>query len=169
MDYYLGPSVDINGKIRRISIGSGIDTNNTNTYTIYKDGVPVMEATGPRCGWNPFDTAYIFQNHLCIGSGETVYFLSIETGELRKIGVSMYFGCFCEDGDRLYVASESRLYCFSCTCELIWTSESIAVDGIIINGIKDHYIELSCEREPPGGWTDCVLSKDDGKEIRRSE
>lgn len=77
-------NVDINGKIRRISIGSGIDTNNTNTYTIYKDGVPVMEATGPRCGWNPFDTAYIFQNHLCIGSGETVYFLSIETGELRK-------------------------------------------------------------------------------------
>lgn len=106
---------------------------------------------------------------MCIGSGETVYFLSIETGELRKTGVSMYFGCFCEDGDRLYVASESRLYCFRCTCELIWTSENIAVDGIITNGIKDNYIELSCEREPPGGCIDCVLSKDDGKEIRRTE
>lgn len=77
MSYYLGPRVDINGKIRRISIGSGIDESNT--YTIYKDGIPVMEATGPRCGWNPFDTAYIFQNHLCIGAGETVYFISIET------------------------------------------------------------------------------------------
>lgn len=167
MSYYLGPRVDINGKIRRISIGSGIDESNT--YTIYKDGIPVMEATGPRCGWNPFDTAYIFQNHLCIGAGETVYFISIETGELRKTGVSMYFGCFYEDGDRLYVASESRLYCFSCTCELIWTSESIAVDGIIINGIQDNYIALSCEREPPGGWMDCVLSKEDGKEIRRDD
>lgn len=165
MDYYLGQRTDLNRKIRRVSIGSSIDTSNT--YTIYKDGVPFMEVTVLLCRCNPFDTAYIFQNHLCIGLGENVYFISIETGEIRKIDVSMYFGYFYEYGERLYVASGARLYCFGCTCELIWVSENIAVDGIIINGIVDNCIELSCERDPPGGWVDCVLSAEDGKETRR--
>lgn len=125
MSYSLGQRVDFSTKIKRISIYGDINTDDI--ITVYKNNTPYLEITLPQNGWNPFNTAYIFKDYLCIGLNETVYFISIETGEMRTIYVSMYFGYFYEYENRLYVASGDRLYCFNCTCELVWISEPISL------------------------------------------
>ena len=140
MGYSLGQRVGLYNKIRRVSISNVINTDNA--YTVYKEGIPFLEVMVPRCDWNPFNTAYIFMSYLCIGLGENVYFISIETGEVKRACVPLYFGC-----------------------ELVWISGSIAVDGITIINITDNGIEVSCEMDPPGGWVNRILSLEDGKQI----
>lgn len=163
MGYSLGQRVGLYNKIRRISISNAIHTDNV--YSVYKDGVPFLEVTAPRCDWNPFNTAYIFINYLCIGLGENVYFISVETGGVKKTNVSPYFGSFYKYKERLYIASGEHLYCFDYACELVWFSESIAVDGITIINITENGIEVSCEMDPPGGWVHRTLSLEDGRQI----
>ena len=64
------------------------------------------------------------------------------------------------------MASGEQLYCFDNACELVWISDSIAVDGITIHQITDDGIEVSCEMDPPGGWVWRTLSLEDGKEYK---
>jgi len=164
MGYSLGQRVDSDCDIIRISISNVIDTDHV--YTVYKDGTPFLEVMAPRCDWNPFNTACIFQNYLCIGLGDSVYFVSMKTREVKRASVSLYFGYFYEYKNRLYVASGEQLYCFDNACELVWISDSIAVDGITIHQITDDGIEVSCEMDPPGGWVWRTLSLEDGKEYK---
>ncbi|WP_270814620.1 hypothetical protein [Hungatella effluvii] len=163
MGYSLGQRVGLYNKIRRVSISNVINTDNA--YTVYKEGIPFLEVMVPRCDWNPFNTAYIFMSYLCIGLGENVYFISVETGEVKRACVPLYFGYFCKYKERLYVASGEKLYCFNYACELVWISGSIAVDGITIINITDNGIEVSCEMDPPGGWVNRILSLEDGQQI----
>ncbi len=75
----------------------------------------------------------------------------------------MYFGSFHIHKDRLYIASSSRLFCFDSDCELVWKSEEIAVDGVIVNDFSETALSVSCETDPPGGWISCQLSLYNGK------
>ena len=160
MEFSLGQRVGFCNTIKRISIDHVIGSDHV--YTVYKDGIPFLEVAAPRCDWNPFNTAYIFKNYLCIGLGENVYFISIETGEVKRVCVSLYFGYFYEYKERLYAVSGEQVYCFDSACELLWISESIAVDGITFIGITERGIEVSCEMNPPGGWVHRTLSLEGG-------
>lgn len=138
-------------------------------YIIYKDKIPYLEVIVPYCCWNQaFNTVYFFMEYFCVGLGDMVYFISIETGEISEICVSMYFGYFYEHEKRLYVASGTSLYCFDCSCNLIWLSDNIAIDGVIINAFEKAAILVSCEMEPSGGWSNRHLSLENGKEIKEA-
>ena len=183
MGYCLGePNDTYNSNIKRIFINGDVDVEDI--YTIYdenkiscfggsdidigdiytvcdEDKIPCLQVFVHLGNWNPFDTIYIFQEFLCIGLGERVYFVSIKTGELREHRVSMYFGYFYEYEDRLYVASGECLYCFDCGCNLVWVSKPIAVDGIIFNAFEKDKVFVSCEIEPQGKWIErCICLKD---------
>lgn len=163
MEYYLGCSADSHYKIKHISIDNQINT--ANIYTVYKNKAPYLEVNVPFCNWNQaFNTAYIFMDSLCIGLGEKVYFISIETGKIKEINVSMYFGYFYEHKEYLYVASGQNLYCFDCTCNLIWTSDTIAIDGVLVTNFEHDTMLVSCEMDPPDGWISRHLSLKNGKE-----
>lgn len=94
--------------IRRICISN--DSAGTHSYRIYKGILPYLEVQVPVCSWNPFDTACIFHDYLCIGCGSQVYFLHMTTGAVNEINVDLYFGAFYIEDDRLYIASESHLF-----------------------------------------------------------
>ncbi|WP_340608121.1 hypothetical protein [Xenorhabdus bharatensis] len=48
---------------------------------------------------------------------------------------------------------------------IIWKSPRCAIDGVIINDIRDNIIYGSGEWDPPGGWRDFSLSLRDGSFI----
>ncbi len=62
-----------------------------------------------------------------------------------------------------YISSSSRLFCFDSDCELVWKSEEIAVDGVIVNDFSETALSVSCETDPPGGWISCQLSLYNGE------
>lgn len=170
MQYSLGKSVSYyNSKVKCISIGEKNNTKDNNTenkYTIYKDNKPYLEVILPSYTWNlSFQTAYIFDNFLCIGMEDIVYFVSIETCKIKKMPVDFYFGYFYEYNSRLYIASGISLYCLDRECTLIWKADNIAVDGIILIGFENNIIRVSCEMNPPGGWVERRFSLENGEEL----
>ena len=132
-------------------------------YYIASDGIPFLEIETNPNSWNPFNAAWFFQQCFCIGSGNEVYFIHLQTGKIKTVSCDMYFGSFHIHKDRLYIASSSRLFCFDSDCELVWKSEEIAVDGVIVNDFSETALSVSCETDPPGGWISCQLSLYNGE------
>lgn len=137
------------------------------SYLVCRDGEPWLLVEVPACGWNrAFNTAQIFGGFLCIGAGSVMYMISIETGAAREFSMDLYFGYFYQHGGRLYAASESRVYCFDGMGGLVWKTPCLAVDGVVIQGVYQGVMRISCEQDPPGGWTDCGISLKDGMWIQ---
>lgn len=186
MGYCLGdPTNTYNSNIKRIFINSDVDAEDIyivydknkipcfigsdidigDIYTIYDENeIPCLEVVVHFNNWNPLQAIYIFQEFLCIGLGEKVYFIFIKTGELREHRVSLYFGYFYEYKNRLYVASGERLYCFDSGCNLVWVSKPIAVDGILFHAFEGNKAFVSCEMDPPGKWIERCICLKDGRE-----
>lgn len=85
--------------------------------------------------------------------------------EFKIVPCDMYFGYFYEHGDRLYIASDSRLRCFDSDCTLIWQTKEIAVDGVVVKEFSEDTVSVSCETDPPGGWVRHLISLRDGEII----
>lgn len=162
MKYSLGDPAGVGQPgVRHVVAAGGAGAGNT--YTVYKDGIPYLEAALPLCGWNrSFQAACLFREYLCVGMEDRVYFVSIETGGIREMQVALYFGQFREQGERLYIASGESLYCLDRDCNPVWTAGSIAVDGIRILEMEDGAIRVLCEMDPPGGWVERWISLEDG-------
>ncbi len=114
----------------------------------------------------PFDAEIDFGSWHCAGEGDRVTFTRRDTGETRELEMELYFGYFVPRGDSLYIASASRLYRLDRDCRLLWRSDLIAVDGVIVRDFSDTEVEVSCEMDPPGGWVTRRLSAATGKEHR---
>lgn len=133
-------------------------------YMVYKDSQPCLRVVVPAT-WNPFDTVIIWRRWVCAGFGETVAWIEIESGETRRMQLDSYFGYFYEHAGRLYIASGMSLYCIDSQEGLVWISEALAVDGVIVEEFLDETAKLSCEMDPPGGWRERRVRLADGAEV----
>lgn len=131
-------------------------------YSVAKDGVSYLELETAPDAWNPFNEACLFQQFFCVGSGDRAYFVDLQTQEIKTVLCEMYFGGFYVRGNRLYVASNSRLSCFDDHCQLLWQTGEIAVDGVRVDGFSEDALWVSCEMDPPGGWVLYQVSACDG-------
>ena len=76
-----------------------------------------------------------------------------------------YFGSFEIDGDDIFVATDSCLLKIKLSGELIWTSEVLGVDGVVITSITGPEIRGDGEWDPPGGWEPFVIDRETGRKI----
>lgn len=132
-------------------------------YYINKDKTPYLEIEVDPNSWNPFNTECFFNDYFCVGNGENAYFVNLYTQEIKTLSCDMYFGYFYTNKGRLYVASNSQLFCLDSNCDLLWRSEKMAVDGVIVDQFLPDKIKVSCEVDPPGHWISYQLSIHDGK------
>lgn len=145
--FYVSSAPNLYGQTTRIIIeGHG------KIYYINKDETPYLEIEIAPNLWNPFNSECFFNDHFCIGNGQTAYFVNLYTQKIKSLSCDMYFGYFYINRDKLYVASNSRLSCFNPNCELLWTSEKIAADGLIVDEFLSDRIVVSCEIDPSDHW-----------------
>ena len=134
-------------------------------HIISKNGKLYLEIEVPENSWNSFNRAIFFGDYFCIGCGDVVYFVNLDDLTVKEVAQDMYFGYFYEYHNRLFIASGTSLSCYDENCNMIWKTDMIAVDGVIVNEIDEEKIEVSCEMDPPGGWCEKVISYESGKEI----
>ncbi|MBN2533332.1 MAG: hypothetical protein JXB88_10590 [Spirochaetales bacterium] len=100
--------------------------------------------------------------------GNHVHWFNLVTTSIisHKLSLSGSFFYFCEIleyKNNILIATDEKLYNYDSNSNLIWKSESISVDGVIINDIKNNYIYCSCEMDPPGGWVEKKINIENGK------
>ena len=121
---------------------------------------------------NPYFPTYtLWHNYLLIARFEDFYYIDLLSLEVHKFPTKesekfLYFGDFYQEADRLLFASESCLYCFDENLTLIWQTEEIACDGVLVHGYEDGYLDVHGENDPPGGWIQYKVEFATGKAIK---
>lgn len=113
-----------------------------------------------------FDDAIIFNEYLCIGSRDSVYFINMDNLECKEIEVQMYFGYFHIYNDLLFVLDGQGVIAFDNKIHELWRQTDLAIDGVVLEEIEnDTVLVLSCEMDPPGGWVTRKINILNGMEI----
>lgn len=134
-------------------------------YTVQKDVRNYLRIEVDDDSWNPFNKWVFWRGFFCLGTGDEVIAVDLDTLEYKRYSVDWYFGYFLEHEEMLFAASAAGVLAFDKNMELLWRNESIAVDGVTFNGIENSALCVSCELDPPGGWVDKRLDIRTGKEL----
>jgi hypothetical protein len=106
--------------------------------------------------------AIIWHGTLCIGFGDDVHLVSLTDRSVVTIPLHGYFDGLHPSDEFLLIASQDRVFRIAPDRALTWTSDFVAVDGVIISDIEPDRITGSGEWDPPGGWRDFVLDTTTG-------
>lgn len=134
-------------------------------YTVQVDGRDFLRIEVNDDGWNPFNKWAFWHGFFCLGTGNDIIAVNLETLEYKRYSVDGYFDYFLEYGEMLFSASASGVLAFDTKMDLLWRNESLAVDGVIFGGVSDNVLDISCELDPPDGWVDKRLDIYTGKEL----
>jgi hypothetical protein len=111
-----------------------------------------------------FESALVWENFVAIGCGSQAYFFDTVKRTTKRFPLSVYFGSFFDAGELLLVASCTDLLAFDAAGELVWQSETLGIDGVLVDCIEGNTIFGRGEWDPPGGWQPFRLDLRTGRE-----
>lgn len=106
-----------------------------------------------------------------IGCGEHLHFIRLDGFTLHSLRLNGYFGhLYPISSDEytgfagfLLVCSASSVCFIDPGGNIVWQSDMLGIDGVIIEDIKDGVIYGSGEWDPPGGWQPFSLDVNSGR------
>ena len=147
----------------RIELGGG------DFYYIYKDHEPFLRISVPT---DFHSDAVIFHDNLVIG-GDGIFIIDLkgekksrEDFRIRNIKIDGYFGYLTVDRDVLYVLGMHHVYAFDSNLNLLWKSDDLSTDGVVLKSITDDTMVVSCNYDPMEKWFAREISLKDGKIIK---
>ena len=105
---------------------------------------------GPDCF--AFEDAIVWRNSVIVGFGSHVHAISLPSRSVATVPLESYFGHLYPAADYLLIASGTRLSRMEPDCSILWTSEELAVDGVVVHDPGPPIVRGDGEWDPPGGW-----------------
>jgi len=110
----------------------------------------------------PFQQIEFIGDLIIIGYQKNLYLYNLTTSFASKYEMDVYFcQIYCFERGFL-VTSATNILCFDSSANLIWASQSLGIDGVIIESVVNRIIFCKGEWDPPGGWKDYKISLDSG-------
>lgn len=134
-------------------------------YTVQKNGRNYLRVEVNDDVWNPFNDVVLWRGFFCLGTGDEIIAVDLDTLEYKQYSVNCYFGYFAEHEEMLLAASAAGVLAFDAKMDLLWRNENLAVDGVTFGGVSGNVLDVSCELDPPGGWVDKRLDILTGNEL----
>ena len=117
----------------------------------------------------PYTPVYaLWRNYFLIAEFDAFHKIDILTFKSEKCDYERgYFDGFYQVANFLLVATDSRLYCFDKDFAMVWQTDEIACDGVLVHGYEDGHLRVGGENDPPGGWIKYKIEFATGKVIER--
>ena len=112
-----------------------------------------------------FNGAECLGDYAFLGFVQDIYVLNLLDYNVQHWPLRGYFSGFYRCGDRMLAASACDLTCFDAAGKLVWESQVLGLDGVVVQDCDNRYIRVSGEWDPPGGWVDVVLDAQTGEKI----
>lgn len=148
--------------IQTVTFGNG------RKYFVRRNGVPYLTAEVDELS-DFFDKACIFGKYLCIGSGNTVIFVNLDTMGSVSMEVSQYFGYFFQHEEILYIASGKGIIAVNESLHIVWKNENLADDGVIIHEVypERELFRISAQEVLPYGeyWKEKYVNFKNGEQV----
>jgi hypothetical protein len=110
-----------------------------------------------------FEDVQLFGTVLVIGCGHRIHF--VEVGEELSVtshNLGSYFGHFLYFAGSVIVASAERVFRFTARGSLLWRSDVVGIDGVIVDAVDDERICGKGEWDPPERWRPFCLDLANG-------
>lgn len=104
-----------------------------------------------------FEDAIVWSGLLVIGWGERLYLVDLDTHASAVSELGGYFGHLYAAADYLLIASCDRLFRFAADRTMLWRSERLGIDGVIVDSVAEGVVRGQGEWDPPGGWIPFTL------------
>lgn len=154
-------------QMKPIRIGSAPNNSGTpDQYLLLEcDGLPSLRIDAYKSPEEifVFNEALVWHRFLVIGWGDNVYLVDMKSTWVTKYFLGSYFGHIYSDDTSLLIASCERLCRIHFDSSLLWTSETLGIDGVIVGNVADGIIEGDGEWDPPGGWRPFRIRLDNGQ------
>ena len=158
-------------KVRYVNIGQVTPAERTPDiyYLVSKDEKPYLVVRTYHEYITPFLSFILWGNYILIGMPDYVCYIDLNNFEIKNIlfdKEDLYFGYFYIYTDFLLVASSNKLYCFDYACTLLWKSDELGIDGVLIHDFVDDCLMVSGEMDLPNGWIDYQIDIFTGKQVK---
>jgi hypothetical protein len=112
-----------------------------------------------------FEAAIHWLDWIAIGVGSHVHLVSLIDRSSRSLGLGSYFGSLNPTADYLLIASGERVRRLEPNGKLLWTSDVVGVDGVVLRVLGPPKILGDGEWDPPGGWRPFALDTLTGRTV----
>jgi hypothetical protein len=110
-----------------------------------------------------FEDVQAWSTFLVVGWGEHLYLVDPSTRHFLAIHLGSYFGHMYPAESHLLIASAQRLFLISLDGVVLWQSEALGIDGVVVNEVNGGVVHGEGEWDPPGGWRPFSVSLHDGR------
>jgi hypothetical protein len=90
-----------------------------------------VHASSPDCC--SFEDVLVWQNNLVIGFGSHIYAVALADRACHTVALQSYYGHFYPTRDYLLIASGERLFRMDPDRSILWTTDLLAIDGVIVD------------------------------------
>lgn len=112
-----------------------------------------------------FEDVRIWREAVVVGFGDKVFFVPFDKRDVKTLDLGGYFSSFHLGDDVLLAASASRIFRLSFEGDILWASEELGFDGVVVDRIEDELISGQGEWDPPGGWKPFLVSLTSGRTV----
>ena len=110
-----------------------------------------------------FEDAIVWRGFVAIGWGSRFFLVQPDERMARVLDLEGYFGHLYPEEDYLLVASGERLHRIEPDGSVLWTSERLSIDGVLVDQVSNGIIEGQGEWDPPDGWRPFRVSLSSGQ------
>jgi hypothetical protein len=133
-------------------------------FVVVEDGnEPRMRIDIYGDSYSAFRAVVFWKKFIVLGWDHDVHFINIENGNAKTVYLESYFGHLYPTESFLLAASGEKLFCFAGDANLLWISDALGIDGVVVNHIDDNFIHGDGEWDPPGGWKPFRLKANSGE------
>lgn len=109
-----------------------------------------------------FQDAIVWRDHLVIGFGSHVHVVALTDHSTVTVALGQYFCDLYPTPEYLLIASGERLFRMEPDRSILWKTDALAIDGIVVHDGGPSIIHGDAEQDPPGGWEPFAVSVSDG-------
>ena len=133
--------------------------------SVTKDDKPILRVDvysyGPDCF--TFQDATVWRNHVIVGFGSHVHAISVADRSTITIPLESYFSHLYPTRDYLLLASGERLFRMEPDRSILWKSDYLGIDGVVVHDAGPRVVRGEGEWDPPGGWRPFAVFAADGR------
>lgn len=133
--------------------------------TVERDGLPFARIDAWPSSAGPFTQSAIWKQFVVLGWNDHAHLVDLLTLKVTSVECDGYFGHAYPLDDCLLIADASRLICLNERPVQAWVSDSLGIDGVIVDDVRDGIIVGQGEWDPPGGWKPFRLTLATGEPV----